>query len=71
MKSIESRLSRLEGQGGEKAPLVPIPMRDYFAAAALTAMIGGALSSLDGDVVAESCYRFADAMMKARDKSDN
>ena len=45
-----------------------LALRDYFAAAALTGTLAACLISLDGKVVAESCYRFADAMMKERNR---
>ena len=53
---------------GENAVLV-INLRDYFAAAALQ----GLLSSIEpnqlwcGEDVAVTCYRTADAMLKARE----
>ena len=45
-------------------PLMSI--RDYFAAAALTGTLSCSTASREGEVVAVSCYRFADAMLKAR-----
>ena len=48
-----------------------ITVRDYFAAAALRGIISDAsvLASLkkDGELVSQSAYHFADAMLKARE----
>lgn len=45
---------------------IPITLRDYFAAAALTGLIAGRNHTATYDEAAETAYRTADAMLKVR-----
>jgi len=43
-------------------------LRDYFAAAALTGMLASPARDYDFDGAADDAYRYADAMIRERDR---
>jgi DNA-binding protein YbaB len=46
-------------------------LRDYFAAKALQGMVDRAVKlDLDPELVADDCYKLADAMMEARNERE-
>lgn len=58
------------GPEGER-PAMPssqgMSLRDWFAGQALAGMLGGALKDTSYDVITQCAFRFADAMLKARE----
>lgn len=57
-------------KNNEKGPVVlPVDLRDYFAAKVLPALYDDSLGGPDWrDAVANEAYRLADAMLKAREQ---
>jgi hypothetical protein len=57
----------LESAGVFPAQMTGMTLRDYFAAAAMTAIPNcGDGADLDSDDFARACYQFADSMLAAR-----
>lgn len=69
-KDRDANLSAFERTGGAAANGVTV--RDYFAARVAVQMFSECVNDLNCDwdygSIAESAYRFADAMMKERDR---
>jgi hypothetical protein len=56
-----------EGFNGWGSPFQGMTLRDYFAAKAMTGLLTAEIVGSD-DHVAETSYRIADAMLKAREE---